>query len=110
MASTTASKRTYHVVVSNAKGKTIEERDMSRKSQWSAHTAARAIFRDLPAGSKMEVRQGAKVLERWTMTKEGYEFEVLNGATVAEATRNSAVPQQRSGKAPAGKATKKARR
>lgn len=103
MAGSTKVRRTFHVVVRNNRGKVVDERDLNRNSQWSAHQAARGIFAEQPAGTKMEIILGEKVLERWTMTREGYEFQVLNGDSLAEASRSL-------NKATIKKGTKRARK
>lgn len=88
MASSTKARRTFHLKVVNNRGKVVEERDLNRNSQWSAHQAARGIFREQPAGSKMDLLLGDRVLEHWTMTREGYEFQVMNGDSLAAASRS----------------------
>jgi len=116
MSSNTA--RTYTITVRNNRGKVVEERDVVRNSQWSAHGAARNLFRDQPAGSHMTVSLGGKVIEEWAMHADGWTFEVKNGATVVEASRSlkKMVPSQRGSKpstpskATNGRKTKPARK
>lgn len=106
--------RTYRLVVRNNRGKVIDERDLVRNSQWSAHGAARDIFRDQPAGSHMTLLLNDKVLEEWTMHGDGWEFEVKNGDSVSAASQSAALPRQRgsqvkaSTKVKAGRNVKKA--
>jgi hypothetical protein len=84
----TPEKRTFHIEVRNNRGKVVLERDVDRNSQWSAHGAARNIFRDQPTGTTMSVSLGGKVIEEWTMHSDGYTFEVKNGASVVAASRS----------------------
>lgn len=96
---------TFIVKVTNNRGKVVLEKELRRNSQWSAHTAARNIFADQPAGSHMTISFKGKVVEEWTMSREGWEFSVLNGDSVQAASRatraaiKSALPKQKSGPA-----------
>lgn len=80
---------TYTLVVKDSKGKVTDTREVVRNSQWSAHSAARGFFAnwDRPAGTTMDMMVNGKAIEHFTMDKNGWDFEVLNGDSVNAASR-----------------------
>jgi hypothetical protein len=87
---TTKVRRTYTFCLRDPKGKVTETRTIVRNSQWSAHTAARSMFStsDRKPGETLTMNIDGKTIEKFTMHNDGWDFEVLNGATVNAASRS----------------------
>ena len=88
MASADVGKSTYQIEVLNNRGKVTEQHEINRGSQESAHRVARQVLSYFPAGTHLNLYREGTLVEKFTMTRDGWTYEVLNGDTVRAAQRN----------------------
>lgn len=87
------SKSTYTMSIVKDR-KTLVTLSTNRSSQENAHRIARQFFAEHGvAGSKMTVLKDGVAVEEFRMDSQGWEYTVLNGATVRAAARAAEAPK-----------------
>jgi F0F1-type ATP synthase beta subunit len=76
---------TYTIEVLNRSGRVVEEKETTRRSQEGAHRVARQFLVTKALGTKMRLLREGKVVETLTRTRDGWDYEVLNGDSVRDA-------------------------
>jgi hypothetical protein len=82
---TNVGRSTYKIEVLNNRGRVVETKVTIRRSQEGAHRVARQILWEKPQGTKMRLLREGQIAETLVRTKDGWEFEVLNGSNVRQA-------------------------
>lgn len=78
---------TYKIEVLNNRGKVVEEHDIHRNSQESAHRVARQVLSYFPTGTHLNLYREGALVEKFTMTRDGWTYEVLNASSARAADR-----------------------
>jgi hypothetical protein len=95
---------TYKIEVLNSRGRVLETKEVTRRSQEAAHRVARQVLWTKPIGTRMRMLREGVAVETLVRTKTGWDYEVLNGSTVRAADRDWTKTHPAKAKAGSGKA------